>query len=107
MGNYVPDGTIPPVTVRQDMNENMDSRGFEDDDSAERLEPIIDYDDLTGYDLTRYELSPEERAYEEMIRQRIRERRRAAERRRIKRNRTVALVILFVILFIVCRSCYA
>lgn len=66
------------------------------------LEPIIDYEDLS-----RYELTPEERAYEEMIRQRIRERRRAAERRRVKRNRTVALVLLLVIVLIICRGCYA
>ena len=62
---------------------------------------------LLDHDLSRFELTPEEKAYEEMIRQRIRDRRRASERRRIKRNRTIALVIVVVIVFIVCRGCYA
>ncbi|MBQ8966547.1 M15 family metallopeptidase [Ruminococcus sp.] len=72
------------------------------DRPVNELTPLIDYEDLS-----RYELTPEEKAYEEMIRRRIRERRRAAERRRIKRNRTVALVILLVIVLVICRSCYA
>ena len=84
------------------MNE-FENRDYPNEDGAvDGLEPIIDYEDLSHYELT-----PEEKAYEEMIRQRIRERRRAAERRRVKRNRTVALLILMVIVLIICRSCYA
>ncbi len=80
-------------------NNNRDVPGEEQ--TVNNNVPVIDYD------LSRYELTPEEKAYEEMIRQRIRDRRRAAERRRIKRNRTVLLIIVVVILFIVCRGCYA
>ncbi|HCJ40901.1 MAG TPA: D-Ala-D-Ala carboxypeptidase VanY, partial [Ruminococcus sp.] len=84
------------------MNDN-DNRNIRDDgDAVNELTPIIDYEDLS-----HVVLSPEEQAYEAMIRQRIRERRRAAERKRIKRNRTVALILVMVIVLIVCRSCYA
>ena len=83
-----------------DYNDNRYDRY--DESPVNELTPLIDYEDLSHYELT-----PEEKAYEEMIRRRIRERRRAAERRRIKRNRTVALVILLVIVLVVCRSCYA
>ena len=57
-------------------------------------------------DLGRYELTPEEREYEERIRQRMRERRRIAEQRRVKRNRTIALTLLLIIVSILCKSCY-
>lgn len=84
------------------MNDNHNGYGSGQGRPVYGYEPIIDNDDLS-----RYELTPEERAYEELIRQRIRQRRRAAERRRIKRNRTVALILLFVIVLIICRGCYA
>ena len=84
------------------MNEFNNRNDSEHERPVNILEPIIDYEDLSHYELT-----PEEKAYEAMIRQRMRERRRAAERRRIKRNRTVALIIVMVIVLIVCRSCYA
>lgn len=84
------------------MNDNDNRYGSGQGRPVNKLEPIIDYEDLS-----RYELTPEERAYEEMIRQRIRERRRAAERRRVKRNRTVALVLLLVIVLLIFRGCYA
>lgn len=83
------------------MSENDNRNVPEQERAVNGPGPIIDYD------LSRYELTPEEQAYEEMIRQRIRDRRRAAERRRIKRNRTIVLVILMVVVFILCKSCYA
>lgn len=82
------------------MNEYDNRYGPERGRPDNRLEPIIDYEDLS-----RYELTPEERAYEALIRQRIRARRRAAERRRIKRNRTIALLLLIVIILLICKGC--
>ncbi|SEK82117.1 M15 family metallopeptidase [Ruminococcus albus] len=84
------------------MIENDNRNVPEEERAVKGLESIID-----NYDLSRYELSPEEKAREEMIRQRIRDRRRAAERRRIKRNRTLALIVAVVLVFILCRGCYA
>lgn len=68
--------------------------------------PVNGYDGRGFDDLGRYELTPEEREYEERIRQRMRERRRIAEQRRVKRNRTIALTILLIIVSILCKSCY-
>ncbi len=85
------------------MNEN-NNRNVRDDERSVNGELTSLIDDR---DLSRVVLSPEEQAYEEMIRQRIRARRRASERKRIKRNRTIALILVMVIVLIVCRSCYA
>jgi len=84
------------------MIENDNRNVPEEERAVNGAETAIDY-----YDLSRYELSPEEKAREEMIRQRIRDRRRAAERRRIKRNRTLVLIVAVVLVFILCRGCYA
>ena len=79
---------------------------FDDRYDPRRDPPVQGYDG-GSYDLSRYELTPEEREYEERIRQRMRERRRIAEQRRVKRNRTIALTILLIIAVILFKSCYS